>query len=588
MVIPVARLKFSRRLTALIEMVFSAKDAERLVRTVLHLWQKKSFPALPAKRLPPESQSFLDSRHVCSFADWLSEQPFNEAAYWLASTYATLVGEEIRTNRALFFTPPALAERVIDHLIDQGASLLSQHWHDPACGGAAFLVPIAQRMIGAMAAAGIPVREQISRLEKNLSGNDLDPVLLDLSRSFLSMAAYSLICSSGIQPNFTLSQGDGLLDYVGHKFSPDIIAINPPYRKLKSGEVSNYRDRHGDVIEGQPNIYGLFINRALQLPRPGGLIGLLTPTSFLSGRSFSKLRTKLLSLSDVLHLDMLSDRTSMFINVEQEIAITILRRHNSASPDGAMTRVSVLDSKGKFSDIGDYSLPSSGKPWPVPRSVSAASLVRVGEFIKFRLKDYGYIARIGHLVAYRDERKRFENRPAETTGKLYLPLVWATDINKDGCFEPGRPSKYHRIERYVEIDANCRGIVSKQSVLLQRLTSSDQNRRLVAAAVPDKFLLEQGGFICENHVIVLETGKNNPWTPQLLAELLNSKCVDQVFRSISGSSNVSISELNELPLPDPKRLLARISKSNNMEISVQSAYSADKRARLREKAESQG
>lgn len=576
MVIPTPRLKFYRRIKALEPLVESGPDGvERLVRGLLHLWQQASFPHLATDRVPYGSGGFLTEAAVQDFAAWLSEEPFNEAAYWLATAYAILVGEKLRTERALYFTPPRLADRVIDSLVEHGASLTTHHWHDPACGGAAFLVPIAQRMAADLAKAGLPAAQQLEHIENHLSGNDLDPALLALSREFLRMALSDLVAAVGRDLKLQLYKGDGLTSTAIEALKPDVLACNPPYRKLKAAEVERYRKAHGDVVEGQPNIYGLFINRTLHLTKQGGLVGLLTPTSFLSGQSFAKLRTKLLSHADTLHVDMLSDRTAMFINVEQETAITVLRTRVPSKVVESHTRVSVLRPDGEFEDVGEYLLPNSGRPWPIPRAASDSELLQSAELTGSTLSDYGYVARVGNLVAYRDKRRRFAQMPASKPGRLVVPLVWATDITPDGRFEHGRECRISRDRRFVQISSLAdHGVLTKPAVLLQRLTSSDQKRRLVAATVPEAWVTRFGGYVCENHVIVLEPVSDDALPPERLAALLNTQAVDRVFRSISGASNVAVSELNELLLPEPGRFKVLKPGAAKFDDAVRTAYRA--------------
>ncbi|MCE4556287.1 Eco57I restriction-modification methylase domain-containing protein [Roseateles cellulosilyticus] len=546
---------------------------ERLVKGLLHLWQQRSFAHLAAKRAPYGSSQLLHESAVQDFAAWLSDEPFNDAAYWLASTYAILVGDKLRAERSLYFTPPRLADRVIDKLVDQGASLTTQHWHDPACGGAAFLVPIAQRMAAALARTGLSPASQLEHIDRHLSGNDLDPALLEISRQFLRMALSDQLAVAGRDLSVRLFEGDGLTSTSIEALQPDVLACNPPYRKLKATEVERYRRAHGEVVEGQPNIYGLFINRTLQVVRRGGLVGLLTPTSFLSGQSFSKLRTKLLTHADTLHVDMLSDRNAMFIDVEQETAITILRSRAASKVVDSKTGVSVLKADGRFEDVGKFLLPNSGRPWPIPRAASDASLLQSAESGGFTLSDYGYEARVGHLVAYRDVRPRFAQLPDVRPGRLVVPLVWATDITPDGRFDHGRECRFSRNRRFVQIGSLAdRGVISKPAVLLQRLTSSDQKRRLVAAPVSAAWVARFGGYVCENHVIVLEPLSEGALLPEELAAILNTQPVDRVFRAISGASNVAVSELDELLLPDPARLAELKSHGTCLDDAVRAAY----------------
>ncbi len=100
-----------------------------------------------------------------------------------------------------------------------------------------------------------------------------------------------------------------------------------------------------------------------------------------------------------------------------------------------------------------------------------------------------------------------------------------------------------------------RSIIRRPSVLLQRVTSNEQPRRLVAATVPTQLIETYGGFVGENHTVILEQIAPEPaLTPAQLVQLLGTPTVDRYFRCISGATNVSVFELNQLRLPDPGRL----------------------------------
>ena len=573
--IPAARLKFLRRVRELGRLIKGrGPSAEALVKAVLYRWQQADYPHLAA-RAPWGSKDLAGEESVRQFAEWVRAQDvFNDAAYWLATAYAIWVGEETRTARSLFFTPPRLADRVISNLVDHGASLANGRWHDPACGGAAFLVPIAQRMAQSHQSGGLSPGESLKRIEACLSGSDLDETLIYLSQQFLLMALAPLIEQANLQPSIVIKHTDGLTAR-GVLGQYDVVACNPPYRKLKAEEVRRYAGQYREVIEGQPNIYGLFIDRSLRLTRPGGHVGLLTPTSFLSGQYFSKLRTSLLSRSDVLQVDMLSNRSAMFLDVEQETTVTTLRSRLPSESVATTTNVWVLDDTGNFVDAGACRLPNSGKPWAIPRAVGDAGTLFDAEQSSFRLRDYGYVARVGSLVAYRDTRARFTTKKTLTRGRAAIPLVWATDVSPAGEFVHGRDQKLARPALFVAVDSlNEAGVTTAPSVLLQRLTSSDQRRRLVAAPVPNEWLAEHKGFISENHVIVLAQVEDKGWSPEEFAKLLRTEIVDRVFRSMSGASNVALFELNELPLPCPLTLKSSWANTEHQEQLVADAYRA--------------
>ena len=549
-------------------------DAGRIIRVILHLWQARRFPELQPARAPWGTADYIANSAVEELADWVSRQPFGDAAYWIATAYALLVDRETRSERALFFTPPILADRLISNLVSAGADLVENTWHDPACGGSAFLVPLALRMMRELDGTKLTARQRLIIIENALSGNDIDAELLHLSAALLEMATFPLIKESRYSPTFNLTIGDGLLAAGSEMY--DAVVCNPPYRKLKASEADDYRAAHGDVIEGQPNIYGLFINRSLTLAKRDGLIGLLTPTSFLSGDSFSKLRAKLLKDACVVSVDMLGNRKSMFIDVLQETAITLLKPTDGVRDDeSAKTQIVVLTDDGKYRDVGKFPLPNSGSPWPIPRSADDAALVAAAESGQFTLADYGYVPRIGSLVAYRDKRPRFAKRPVDVKGRLIVPLVWATDIAPNGAFDHGRQYRSRKSRPYVQIKGlNDAGVVKVRSVLLQRLTSSDQRSRLVAAPISSAWLKRNQAYVCENHVIVLEPSKQPAVSVELMAALLNTKTVDRVFRTISNATNVAVSELSALLLPSPAAWVAATEKMTDVEAAARIAYEA--------------
>ena len=571
MVLPSSLLKFYPVVRALRrECVHSLDDAKRLAKTVLFLWQKSAYPEL-ALRAPYGLSQFINLERVKNFVRWLDSQPFNDAAYWLASAYANWVGKEMRTQQALYFTPPKLADRLIDDLISRGASLATHHWHDPACGGAAFLVPIAQRMAMELTTKGMPAVMVLKHIETHISGNDLDDTLLEISEQFLLMALQDVAKKTHYTPCFQLAKGDGLLAVHDPKSAPDVVACNPPYRKLNAVETKKYQGPFDDVIRNQPNIYGLFIRKTIDIVKPGGLIGLLTPTSFLSGASFSKLRQVITGRTQIEQIDVLGDRNPTFISVDQQTAITVLRteirQQKAASAD-----VYVLSADGTFTEVGECVIPLNGESWPIPRTTEDVDLLVRAKQWPSRLIDYGYVPRVGHLVAYRDKRIRFDSRPKRKDQSCIFPIVWAGDIAPSG-FVHGRQHKLERTDYFVEVaDPNHSSVISAPSVLLQRLTSNHQPHRLIACDVPEEWQKREGGFVAENHVITLIAKQDSQWSPKQIASLMNSMVVNRLYRAISGATNVAVSEMAQLPLPDPVALRAVLATETDIEKASRKAY----------------
>lgn len=573
MVIPAeARVQFGRRIAALKRLVdCDLESAEAVASALVYVWTQRVQPNLAPKRTPNKAGELVVDPRVVTFVDWLATlEKFEEAAYWIATAYAILVGDKVRKQRALYFTHPVLAGRVIDALLAQGASLTDDHWHDPACGGAAFLVPVALRMSKALQERGLPAREIVHQISKNLSGNDTSNALIRLSKAFLNLALAPLLHAAGQPLKVRITEGDGLRKWRGAS-RPAVVICNPPYRKLSAEEAAPYRGRYKYALQGQPNIYALFMEQSLQLVAPGGLVGLLTPTSYLTGPYFSNLRKHVCAVAKVHSVDLLGNRSATFLNVEQETAIATMR--TTTAQKGQESRVSVW-TETEFEEIGVIRLRNDGGPWVLPRSVKDKSLLSLSAKSPHRLKDYGYTPRIGSMVAYRSARVTYKTYRG-CGESLVVPLIWATDITPQGTFVHGR--RHHRSHRaeeaFIEVPSKeCAGVLTRPAVLLQRLTSTDQTRRLVAAALPETLLARHMAYVCENHVIALLQAQNSSWTPQEMAAILQTNLVDRLYRALSGSSNVGAYELRELPLPCPRKLRAHLISGHDLESAIRKAF----------------
>jgi adenine-specific DNA-methyltransferase len=565
-VLPVEKqtaLRFFRHLQPLVGN--GEKGAGKLAQTLLTLWQRKSFQSLagPHPHVPAE---LAKNPQVTKFVDWLSSLDVLTGAFWLSSAYARWVGEDMRTERAMFFTPPILSSRLIENLIANGASLTTNTWLDPASGGAAFLAPVALRMSEALRAQGRSSAEILTHVAEHLTGNDIDPCLADMSKQFLRMALYADIQQAGDEPEFKVTALNALEALAQAR--SDVIICNPPYRKMPSAEVATYRERYGEVIVGQPNLYALFFKLALDTLNPNGIAGLLTPTSYLSGHYFSQLRRYMRMHAEIPQLDIIS-ATGAFVGVDQETAITIMARHDTPRTNRA-TKVFISASGNGLVKAGACHLPTSDRPWAIPRDSGDSTLLNAASSSTARLSDYGYSAKVGAFVWNRDTRKTYSRDPKLKSGGTF-PLVWSSNIGTNGKFalRPGEPGQYVKMGT-----ENIGSVIRRPCVALQRVTSSDQAKRLIGAAIPQSIFREYEGIVGENHVVFLEQTTSSPVvSPSLLAEILRTKTIDRLFRCISGAVNVSVYELNHLPLPEPGNLLEALARTSSVDAAVNAAFS---------------
>jgi adenine-specific DNA-methyltransferase len=567
--------EFLRKLRPLTTMVKErARDCRRLLETMIVEWTHRNYPSVPCVGFHYDP-AMARRDEVAAFVDWLSSLSFLEGSYWLSSVYALWAGVEHRKRHAVFFTPPSLTKRLLDDLVESGVSFARSTFIDPACGGAAFLAPIAERIRDELTQLGRSDAEIVEHVTTHVHGTDIDERLCGLSRHFIRIVLRNEIALANLDPAFRISRADSLVDLHARFGTFDVVVSNPPYRKMTAHEVAAAGSDYESVVQSQPNLYGLFIALCIKLLRPLGHAALVTPTSFLTGQYFTKLRQVLSNETQVRRIGMVSDRRGVFIDVEQETALTILQRRERRAGIAASTVVSVVARDGSYRSVGPCALSPSGEAWPVPRSESDLAVLSSLGRLPFRIADYGYRVRIGAFVWNRDVRPSFFlkeiRRRAGRDGAV--PLLWSSDIGAGGRLKYGNKAKAHIEPSWVDFGAREHsGVIKNPSVLLQRVTSNDQPKRLVGAVVSAAFIAKYGGFVAENHVVVLEQVRRDAAvSPTAMVRLLGSQVIDRYFRCISGSTNVSAYELALLPLPDPDSVALAVGRGAAFDTAVEDA-----------------
>ena len=549
-------------------------SAPEALGTILKAWCELDYQELPEPNLPT-SDVFASENTTQVFIEKLRSLPFLEASYWLGSFYAIAVTLKKRKNLALYFTPPSLTHGLLNDLENAGVDFCSQKFMDPASGGAAFLTPIALRIRDKLYAKNVNSKKLLKHIESHIYGADIEPALCELSKHFLRMAVYKEIVSSSYLPKFKVYNCNSLTSKFDLPFDVDVVVCNPPYRKISGEEKSNFYDNFRTIIQGQPNLYSLFFYMCVQLVKKGGLVALVTPTSFMSGQYFSKLRLYLINQTKAIHIGIVSDKSGVFINVEQETALTVLKKRKRKYSRQTSVDVSVVSSNGEYTNVGCCLLPNDEAIWPIPRSNKSKDILALANSSPFRIKDYGYVVRIGAWVWNRDTRPIYDtyDEVKRAKARTALPLLWSKDISSGGQVLFDKDFSSSDGNRFVDLGSKeHRSAVLRPSLILQRVTSNDQPKRLIPAPVPSFIYKKYGGFVGENHIVILEQTDNVTFSPDDMAKILATDAIDNYFRCISGATNVSIFELSELPLPDPVKLKTALGRCDSFDDAIRLAF----------------
>jgi adenine-specific DNA-methyltransferase len=476
--------------------------------------------------------------------------------YQIASTYALLIGEERRKELSAYFTPPTLSAATLRAAKPFfGRKETTATVLDPACGGGAFLVPLARSLVREQLSEGVSPEVACRRVLRDLHGVEIDYGLAELSRRMLAqMLKREYSVALGREARGTIRQHDFLSVTFDRKF--DLVIGNPPYgRVLSRLSPEVLQDAGLANYGGHTNFYSLFLMRALQWVKPGGGLVFVLPTSFVSGPYFSGLRQEILERAEVVRIDLHERRENLFVGAVQDVCLLTLRRHSAAvGRTHHRYDVGIVDRDGEQKPIGSAETPTNGEPWMLP-VISERPIIIVPRRLApaaarcFTIADYGYRMRVGKVVP---TRERTYLRTSRCGGAL--PLLWASCVRPDGSFsfKGGDRSRNPRWYKAPTDQANF--TTKRPCVIVQRTSNRDQHRRINAAPVSAEFLdrHKRRGFIAENHVIVLEVAEETPRVmPSVLAALLNSAAVNERFSAISGTFSVSATLLGRLALPDP-------------------------------------
>lgn len=506
--------------------------------------------------LPPTASIDLPtaaSAAAQAFGRDLIALPTTEANALLGRVYTQALPKPYRALHGIFYTPPMLVDRLLHRVETAEHGWATSRVIDPACGAGAFLVQAAERMAAALPNADPAI--QLASIASRLKGWEIDPFAAWLAQLSVEATLLPQVIASSRRLQQMVDVADALVGFAASREAWDLVMGNPPFGKIK--DTPALRQRFERSLHGHPNLYGLFIDLAVHLAKPGGLVALLTPASFLSGQYFRKLRRLLREQAPPVSLDLVDSRANVFDDVLQEVVLSVFCRGASVQPADCAV-VQMTASAIRVEPTGALDLPADPhEPWPLPRSADDAALVTRLHTMPARLADWGYEVSTGPLVWNR-HKPRLHDKPAP--GRF--PVVWAESVTPDGRFVLKATKRNHRAW-FEPRDMSDPNLVDRPCVLVQRTTAKEQQRRLIAAEMPASLISRFKLVAVENHLnMIRPIGRRPKVSPRVLAAFLATDTADRVLRCINASVAVSASELEAMPLPAAEVVMAAAKKPN--------------------------
>ncbi|PIE31847.1 hypothetical protein CSA56_17230 [candidate division KSB3 bacterium] len=255
-----------------------------------------------------------------------------------------------------FYTPEPIAEYIVTQAFElfrdshSGELPLSLSVLDLACGSGMFALYAFERLYEHhQTQQDIEPQDAIRQvIEQGLFLIDNDPWACRMAALNLYLKAKCLEPNCQID-RIHLHHGDALQRWEKHEqHSPlkelfsrkfDIVIGNPPYIVINQlhcpkEQIRLYKTYRSAAFK--INTFALFIERGIELLKPGGILGMIVPNTFLTQIYFEPLRTYILDTSAI---HKILDTKRLFDNAFVENCIILLQRQ----PDTASRRSQIVE-----------------------------------------------------------------------------------------------------------------------------------------------------------------------------------------------------------------------------------------------------
>jgi len=476
----------------------------------------------------------------------------------LADRYSQAVGRQTRKSQGQFFTPAPVA-RFIAGMVDlprrRSIRLL-----DPGAGTGILSAAVCERLATDTYCRTVEIQAY-----------ETCPALIALLRRTLEDCRRTL-ARHGKTLHYTIGEkdfvtacayrlGGGLLHKRGKDAwrEYDVAISNPPYGKIRKSDPRSALAAR--VVNGQPNIYALFMAVAAQMLRPNGILAFIVPRSFASGEYFKRFRAVFFSKVLPRRIHVFGSRRAAFGHqgVLQENLVIVAQRNGVGGREEKQPSVWISSSEG-ITDLDS----AVGQPFPLgrvlnvnclggrlclPTSARDVETLRLIEAWPETFETLGLQVSTGPVVAFR--AKEFQRTQH---GEDTVPFLWMHHVRRMQTVWP--IAGLHKPQYFEASDQSEKLLLpSTNYVLLRRFSAKEERRRITAAPLRATGL-ESDRVALENHLnYVARAGE--PLSAEEaagIAAVLNLSVLDRYFRTINGNTQVGAADISCLPLPDIQRL----------------------------------
>nr|WP_321496610.1 Eco57I restriction-modification methylase domain-containing protein [uncultured Methanolobus sp.] len=457
---------------------------------------------------------------------------------------------DYRKVRGQFFTPENVACYMASFIdIDRNETRIL----DPGAGSGILIAAVCDRI----------VTECMGPMNLIVDCYENDPSMLSLLKEVLDNCKTELKNKSHIF-EYEIYEQDFILHntkYLNKSLIPpweekelifyNSIISNPPYYKINKDSPQSIAMKCQDY--GHTNVYASFMALSIKMLKKNGEMIFITPRSFCSGFYYQKFRKWLVKSISLEHIHLFDSRKDIFSNdgvLQENIIFKVNKRKQEHN-----VKIKITSSNGKdFKSMSAINVEpkyvihhhKSDALIRIPTSNEDAKILDELDNWPNTLKDLGLDISTGPVVPFRTKEYLCDCSDAPNEA----PLLW---IHNLVGFDVKWPVFKKNKEKCIEINPKSEKILLsvKNYVLLKRVSSKEQKRRIYAAVLKKSDFKKYKHIGIENHLnyIYKINGELTKEEAYGIAAILNCSILDRYFRCLNGHTQVNANDIKNIRLP---------------------------------------
>jgi len=319
---------------------FSNENSDKSIRSKFADYIKCDDPWLNS--LWKDKKIHLSKNALLAIHTLFETVEFNQLSFDIrSSALKEFLPPEIRRGLGIFLTP----DDVVRMMVEFVEPIKGQKIYDPACGSGTFLI----EAIKELQKANIKAKTKIY-------GSDINPRMLILAELNLNDMK-SIQFNRQVHDAFT--EPSKKLKWLKSE-TFDIILTNPPFGViLKQGTHKLHRftttkKPDGSLLNRQQSEI-VFIEQALKLLRPGGILAIVVPRSIITNRSLAFARSAINQLGYVYAAVMLPPETFQGTGTQISTAVLFIKKYFLNEEKNGLVNIAL-------SDVTNVGFDSTGRP----------------------------------------------------------------------------------------------------------------------------------------------------------------------------------------------------------------------------------